>query len=269
MKQTWQERLQRFEATPPARVWDRVEEQLDDPASVAERLQAFTAPPPAGLWNKIEQQLDAEAALPAEAPVVLLPRRRRSFFAYAAAAAILGVLLVGSAILLNRQQATPPVAVHSGTPTSTPAAPQVEAPVAVAPAPTTASDVPAVPARTPAAARTTPRATAGVTPAPEPTTIAALPQRTFASATLARRSTAAAPARIDDERYLVRAYNNGNTVRFSKKVSAVVDCAEHATGFSQSLCKVSIGAAQEKMATTVSTGFGGLMERLQDLETSK
>src|SRR4051812_3925301 len=107
MKENWQERLKRYEATPPARLWDRVEESLDqDPASVAERLHAYAPTPPAGLWDRIEQQLDS-ATETELAPVVPI-RRRNSFYAYAAAAAILGILLVGSALLLNRHRATAP-----------------------------------------------------------------------------------------------------------------------------------------------------------------
>ncbi|RYY85370.1 MAG: hypothetical protein EOO15_17260, partial [Chitinophagaceae bacterium] len=106
MKETWQERLKRFEATPPDRVWDRLAESLEqDPASVAERLQSWEATPPAGLWDRIEQQLDAsQEAVGTEAPVLAMPRRRRTFFAYAAAAALLGAVLIGSALLLNRKQ---------------------------------------------------------------------------------------------------------------------------------------------------------------------
>jgi hypothetical protein len=88
------------------------------------------------------------------------------------------------------------------------------------------------------------------------------------SATPAPTASAAPAHHVDDERYLVRAYNNGSVVRFSKKVSPVVDCAENATGFTQSLCRVSIGAVQDKLATAVTTDFGSLMERLLDLEKS-
>ena len=272
MKETWQERLQRFEAKPPARVWDRVEEALEqDPASVAERLQAFSAPPPAGLWDRIERALD-EPVVPEEAPVKALPRQQRSFFAYAAAAALIGAILVSTAILLNRNHQAPALAVH----TEQPAAPaQAPAPLSTAETPPVAppsdnSVAVTAPAGEAAPARTT-TSPASTTAAPaegKPAAVA-VPANTYASASLARNAPVHAATAIDEDRYLVRSYNNGNTVRFSKKVSAVVDCAEHSTGFSQSLCKVSIGAVQEKVALSVGTDFGGLIERLQDLETSK
>ncbi|RYY66854.1 MAG: hypothetical protein EOO12_02965 [Chitinophagaceae bacterium] len=273
MKETWQDRLKRFEATPPPQLWDRVEAALEqDPASVAERLQAFTAPPPAGMWDRIEQQLDG-AVTAEEAPVVAFPRRRNSFFAYAAAAALIGAILVGTTLLLNRNEPAPAVAVRTGQPATPPAAAATkplhaaDAPEVTLPQPSNdvAAAEPANPAPTAPADHTVARVPArSATPGPA----VRVPANTYASASLAR-TTPAHTAALDEDRYLVRSYNNGSTVRFSKKVSPVVDCAEHSTGFSQSLCKVSIGAVQEKMAQSVVTDFGGLIERLQDLETSK
>ncbi|RYZ18938.1 MAG: hypothetical protein EOO16_21240 [Chitinophagaceae bacterium] len=272
MKETWQDRLKQFEATPPPQLWDRVEAALEqDPASVAERLQAFTAPPPAGMWDRIEQQL--EGAVTAEdAPVVAFPRRRNSFFAYAAAAALIGAILVGTTLLLNRNEPAPAVAVRTGQPATPPAevtAPLHSADAPEATAPQTDNDVATTePATNPAATRADHTASRVPTRSASSSPAVSVPANTYASASLARTAPVHTAA-LDEDRYLVRSYNNGSTVRFSKKVSPVVDCAEHSTGFSQSLCKVSIGAVQEKMALSVVTDFGGLIERLQDLETSK
>ncbi|TCZ74521.1 hypothetical protein [Flaviaesturariibacter aridisoli] len=273
MKETWQDRLKRFEAMPPPQLWDRVEASLEqDPASVAERLQAFTAPPPAGMWDRIEQQLDGTATAE-EAPVVAFPRRRNSFFAYAAAAALIGAILVGTTLLLNRNEPAPAVAVRTGQPATAPAATTAPLHTAAAPeeAATTQTDIDVAitaPANNPAATRADQTASRVPARSAAPGPAVRVPANTYASASLARTAPAHTAA-LDEDRYLVRSYNNGSTVRFSKKVSPVVDCAEHSTGFSQSLCKVSIGAVQEKMALSVVTDFGGLIERLQDLETSK
>ncbi|GAB4092407.1 hypothetical protein [Flaviaesturariibacter terrae] len=275
MKESWQERLKRFEATPPPQVWNRVEESLEqDPASVAERLQAYTAPPPAGLWDRIEQQLDA--AVPAEesAPVVVMPRRRSTFYTYMAAAAVLIAVLVGTALLLNRKPNEVPVAVR----TETPAAPVTEptpAPLHSAEASAPGNDMASVPVTAPDEAAAARRGQVTATRSANPTgrsgfaAPVGVNRNVYASAHPGAGQAAAATASLDEDRYLVRSYNNGSTVRFSKKVSAVVDCAEHATGFTQSLCKVSIGAVQEKLASSVTTDFGGLIERLQDLEKTK
>ncbi|RYY39433.1 MAG: hypothetical protein EOO08_10410 [Chitinophagaceae bacterium] len=275
MKETWQERLKRFEAAPPASVWNRVENALEqDPASVAERLQAWEAAPPAGLWNRIEQQLDATAAPVEEVPVVALPRRRRTFFAYAAAAAVLGAVLIGSALLLNRKPEDVSIA-HTAQPVAPPQQSNPGSPDTVTQPAQEADNESSVASATPANdSYDSPATDNNAAPAHsarrQPDYGAAGTRNSaFAAATPAVAHRPAAATVIDEDRYLVRAYNNGSTVRYSKKVSAVVDCAEHSTGFTQSLCKVSIGAVQERIASSMSTDFGGLIERLQDLEKTR
>ncbi|RYY90291.1 MAG: hypothetical protein EOO15_03240 [Chitinophagaceae bacterium] len=264
MEQKWIDKLKNFEAQPPAGLWDRLDSALDgmEQASFARKLQDFEATPPPAAWDKIARQLDAAAA-PAAAPVVEL-KRRRSFAPYIAAAAIIGILLVGAAVLFNRPFET--VKDNTLAQSDTPVRRQVP----------TASDTPV--AETPVAAPGSIAATPDVVPATRtaaevhvPTVHRNLPSTQNTARTTAANDAAIAsagnhPHHVDDERYLVRAYNDGSVVRFSKKVSPVVDCAENSSGFTQSLCRVSIGAVQDKVASALTTDFGSLIERLQDLE---
>ncbi|GAA4326841.1 hypothetical protein [Flaviaesturariibacter amylovorans] len=253
MSEQWIERLKHFEAPPPATAWDRVEESLDA-APLAGRLQEFAAPPPPALWDRIESELDAPAVSTAdEAPV--LPRRRRNFVPYAAAAALFGAALITTLVLFNRPGSNPvarqddpaPGAVTvpgqtSGEPGVDTGAAQTA--IAATPAPDDLNPDPASPAR------------ANDTDGPKPDR--------------SRTRTGTLSASIAGaDRYLVRTQQNGHKVRLSKKVSPVFDCAEHSTGFSWSLCQVSIGVLQEKLAaqpSAINTDFGGLIDRIMELE---
>ncbi|RYY99135.1 MAG: anti-sigma factor [Chitinophagaceae bacterium] len=250
MSEQWIERLKHFEAPPPAAAWDRVEESLDA-APLAGRLQEFAAPPPPGLWDRIESELDAPAAGPAiEAPV--LPRRRRNLVPYLAAAAVVGAILVATPLLFQRSGPAP--VAHQDRPS-------VSTGTQPATVPEPGSDTGA--AQT-TIARVPPAESLDTEPAPDrPET------RTVKPAP--RSHTGALSASIAGaDRYLVRTHQDGHKVRLSKKVSPVFDCAEHSTGFSWSLCQVSIGVLQEKLAaepSAVNTDFGGLIDRLMDLES--
>jgi|GEM_PF-4664786 len=251
MNESWTERLNRYEAPLPEGAWERLSDRLDqqETSALQHRMQAYETIPPSRLWERIEEALDAAPS----APVLAVPARRRSFFLYAAAAAVVGAVLVGSAVLLLRHR---PAEDTVATNTVARPAPALPAPEATEKQPETTGDL-AAGAVIPEATEQTPEDPSGHRPA------AARRAGTAAQVALARHN------HVDDERYLVRAYNNGNTVRFSKKVSEVMDCAEHSTGFSQSLCQVSIGMVQDKLATnatSVSTDFGGLIEQLRDLE---
>jgi hypothetical protein len=260
--ETWIDRLKNFEAKPPANLWAGIEDGLDrEPGSVSTRLQAFEVTPPSALWDRIEQDLDADVA--ANTPVIELPRKRRSLVTYLAAAAIITVVLLGTALLLNEKPGHSPAPIAGTTPGRAP----VESAIPTKNNPATE------PNQLPAHG-TTPKTGSSYSSSSQDDVAANADYGSFTPNTnsLARATASLGSSpmthhiSIDEDRYLVRAYNNGSTVRFSKKVSAVMDCAELSTGFSKSLCVASIGAVQEKLATYVNTDFGGLIERLQQLE---
>ncbi|TCJ17562.1 hypothetical protein EPD60_05050 [Flaviaesturariibacter flavus] len=264
MEQKWIDKLKNFEAQPPAGLWDRLESALDgaEQAPFARKLHDFEATPPPAAWDRIARQL--EAAEPEVAPVVEL-KRRRSFAPYIAAAALIGILLVGASLLFNRpfNDNTGGQLARTDTPvrrTETPASESTgnEAAVAQPEAPVSVPDVAKSRVEKADAAAHTERNNRTAA------TRAIAPPRATDNAAVA--SVSNHPHHVDDERYLVRAYNDGSVVRFSKKVSPVVDCAENSSGFTQSLCRVSIGAVQDKVAAALTTDFGSLIERLQDLE---
>jgi hypothetical protein len=278
MEQKWIDKLKNYEAMPPAQLWDRVESALEQGGpAFARKLQDFEAAPPLTAWDRIEAQL--ETAPEAAAPLVAMPSRRRSFAPYLAAAALIGVIAVSAALLFNRPE--------TGTDRTIA---RIDTPAQKAITGTKAETAPDSPANTGtnvAVSDERPKESRPFENDQATNTIASTRSNNNNSRQVSNDKTLRAsgdpvqPAArslasntggtthsrsVDEERYLVRAYNDGSVVRFSKKVSPVVDCAENATGFTQSLCRVSIGAVQDKLATSVTTDFGSLMERLQDLE---
>jgi hypothetical protein len=150
-------RIYAYEVTPPATVWNKIADELDEshladqfpkklfqsniapPASAWESISAslgmetvenefpsvlynLEASPPAAAWNKIEAALDAEAT----------PKRKLvsmgSWVRYAAAAVVLAAVTYGGLRILNSQQdSSTDIAVTGTTPTSVesnPVAPQ-------------------------------------------------------------------------------------------------------------------------------------------------
>jgi hypothetical protein len=263
MEQKWIDKLKNFEATPPAGLWDRVESALEPEApAFAQKLKAYEVAPPPGSWDQIESRLE-EGSREGQVPVITM-RRRRTWVPYLAAASVIGILMVASAILLNRGGLQPgdTLANNNHPARSNTVSSDTQNPVDQG-----APDKGKVPASE------NKTATADVAVAKKPSNPETRPAASATASNhtgghIAPAATASIAAHhpVDDERYLVRAYNDGSVVRFSKKVSPVVDCAENATGFTQSLCRVSMGAVQDKLAGSVTTDFGSLIERLQDLE---
>jgi hypothetical protein len=111
-----------------------------------------------------------------------------------------------------------------------------------------------------------------------PVTVAADPQKTTARPDASRRvETRATPTPVtasakQPNRYMTVANTAGQTVRLSRKVYPVIDCARKTEASTWSRCKENIQALQARMATTVGGAagdFGGLMDMIKSLEENQ
>jgi hypothetical protein len=94
-----QNKILNYVVAPPAGVWEKITEALDESELTHEfpsKLYAAEIMPPVSAWNKIASSLEAEQQS-------AIPERRRifPFLKYAAAAAIIGFLAWGGIFLLN------------------------------------------------------------------------------------------------------------------------------------------------------------------------
>jgi hypothetical protein len=87
-----QNKLYNYEQTPPAKVWEKIVDALDESHITNEfpsKIYNTEAAPPIGAWDKIASSLEAEnAAIP-------MARRGFPFLRYAAAAAVIGLVTFG------------------------------------------------------------------------------------------------------------------------------------------------------------------------------
>ncbi|MDB5252314.1 MAG: hypothetical protein JWP27_1483 [Flaviaesturariibacter sp.] len=228
MSETFQQRLSRFEARPPEKMWEAIAAELDQPSSFAEKLLSYETPPPPGAWDAISAGLEQPAT-----PVIPIARRPRPYLRYGAMAAAIfaAVILVN---LVSKKAESDNVAV---IPATKPA--QLDTPIGT----TAATTRPTAPVAGP---RRVDRSIASV-PAPS-------------------------PAKAQANRYVTMANTSGQTVRLSRKVSPIIDCAKKTEPTAWSRCKENIQTLQARMATTAggATGdFGGLMDMIKSLEENQ
>ena len=93
-----QDKLYNQEQTPPAGVWEKIADSLDESHLADEfpsRLYNAEAMPPADSWNKIATALEPAPAIP-------MRGKSLSFFRYAAAAVVIGIIAFGVVKFMNR-----------------------------------------------------------------------------------------------------------------------------------------------------------------------
>jgi hypothetical protein len=101
MSSVIQNKILNYEVSPPAGVWKKIEDALDESELAQEfpsRLYGAEVIPPVSAWNKIANSLDAdqEAAIPQH-------RKISPLLKYAAAAIVIGLLAWGGIQLLNNR----------------------------------------------------------------------------------------------------------------------------------------------------------------------
>jgi hypothetical protein len=287
---SYQDKLKKYEVTPPADVWAKISSELDESLSAQEfpsALYGMEAIPPAAAWNNIAAELDESAPgqklasklynmevappasawsridtalYPAEtetAPVVAISRRRNSFLRYAVAAAVIGIAAFG--IIKWMGGATDPddsLANNPKRPDTT-----VKTPARIPVQPTPKEEL--APANQPvgstemAVTETTPR-----------------PRRDKSNAAISNAAYSYADAdyasnplyayedhspRIAD-RYIMLMTPEGNFIRMSKKWSDMVCCV---SGEEQDAdCKNQLKQWQQKLATSSVASPGNFLDIL-------
>ena len=245
MSDQLQHKLSRFEVEPPARIWGAITDAFEDQSSItADKLQHFEAVPKTSVWDQIEQNLDTSSdTQPLKIPVY---KRISQPLRYGSAVAILVLVAVAIFFLSNKDVATGNIAQQ---PTGTPPAQNQSNTVK---ATTTTSDP----------ARSNQSAGSGKT------TRTVNDRQTANSDTENEASTSQKTA---SERYLTVATEEGTSVRLSKKVFPVFDCAEHSTAIKRFQCKENIEALQ-KMASSLASpsgDFASLMDMIKTLEENR
>ncbi len=94
-------RLHSIEIIPPTRVWESITASLDEPLlenDFAEKLTNIHITPPSAVWNKITNSLDAENETP-----LFKQRKISPLLKYAAAAVITGFLAWGGVQLMTKK----------------------------------------------------------------------------------------------------------------------------------------------------------------------
>lgn len=74
MQTGWKNKLEQWAPEPPAMVWERLSEQLEDKPLFAQKLHGHSAVPPAGAWQAILNRMEPETVT---TPVIrMLPRNK-------------------------------------------------------------------------------------------------------------------------------------------------------------------------------------------------
>lgn len=98
MSSDLQNKLSRFEATPPTGVWDKIADVLDAEQAFSKRLYDYQETPQTDVWKKIESLLEA----PVPAKVVPFTTSYRRPIQYISAAGIIAAILVSAALLMKK-----------------------------------------------------------------------------------------------------------------------------------------------------------------------
>ena len=108
MSTSWQNKILNYGVPPPAGLWKKIEEALDESELAHEfpsRLYHLEVQPPLASWNKIADSLDSK-----QEPAISERRRIAPIFKYAAAAVVIGLLGWGGMQVFNKQSGNKPVA---------------------------------------------------------------------------------------------------------------------------------------------------------------
>lgn len=260
MHTDWKERLSDWAPEPPASVWERLSESLDQETSpvLVRKLQQYNPPPPPAAWQSIEAALDAE-----KTPVISI-KPVKPWVRYAGIAATVLAVFVGFRNYNNTGDTKPAVNLNSAIPKAKAGIPATltdDAPIAVTASTTTEKT-------NPQSSFKFSRLHKIIKGGPLPT------QRTIAANDNNRlqQVVAAAGPQLDDglvERYIVIAADEEAAVRLPKKVYDFVRCenALDVAGCWERLTSLRRQAAAPSLMATAD--FAGLLEIIRNVETNK
>jgi hypothetical protein len=249
MSSQLQHRLLQLEVEPPAGLWDAISDALDEQsAPAAEKLRSFEVTPPPQLWLQLESNLDSAPEVQDQA--IPLYRRYATALRYGSAVAILLLVAVTITLLVNNSGASDKIAQQ---PSASQSAVKATAP----------AHRETMLRRSDDEQEETPRSRVN-----EPV------ERSYdeaASSPDENLPTAKAPQRSFSSRYLTVATEAGKSVRLSKKVYPVFDCAEHSSTLERLQCQENIEALQ-KMASSLASpsgDFASLIDMIKTLEENR
>lgn len=257
MQTGWKDKLEQWAPEPPAAVWERLSEQLEEKPLFAEQLYAFSATPPAGVWQAIQKKMEPETIT---TPVIrMLPRNKWIRYGSVAASLLFAFFL----FRLYHQ---------SGTQTDVKSASPVENTFIGLP------QLPNLQAATPPVNRSAtgfamashPRAgTASYPPVPE-TIDEPIPQTQPVRYTSSRfQEVVPINYNLEDdqlERYIVVPVGEDAAVRVPKKLYELFRCGEvpPAAGCTEWMGQMRQRAASPRLVTTAD--FAGVLEMVQNVE---
>lgn len=224
-------KLFHFEAAPPIHVWEAIASELDNTSSgFAHKLHSFETTPSARVWEHIDSELTKE-----NPPAKIIPfhKKRSRFIRYGTmvAAIFVGVILIN---LFSKK----------------------------------ANSDDAAKLKTNSISHQPNAASSGELITSADQAQVATPQKKEPRQSVTNTDTPAIN-KISSARYITLAKGDGKTIRLSKKIYPVIDCAAKTDALAWSRCKENIQAMQAKMATSVGAAggdFGGLMDMIKNLE---
>jgi hypothetical protein len=234
MSEVLQSKLMNYQAQPPEKTWEKINTALDEEysGSIGERLYNFQAAPNEEIWNKISLQLQPGAEDSKKTYPV--SQGRSSLFRYLSAAAIL--ILIASGIFLFINNRTDSDVVNNTT--EVPGNSSID---------TNTSEV------TGTGENQIKTESGKINPSGSKQNNTGVAKKTSSG----------------NNRYMMLTTDRGNTVRVSKKLYAVFDCADNATALNSKRCKENIQTLQRKMASAVVTptnDFTSVIDMIKTLE---
>ena len=239
MSNQLQHRLLNIEVEPPAKMWDAINEALNDQNSiVADKLLHFEQTPKAHLWENINQELDhitdVDKVVPSSIPFY---KRYARPLRYGSAVAILAFLAITISLLLNKGAVSNELTQQSTVSNTTNT-------VARASKPSVYTE-------------TNKKDKDQLSPSSESQTnsIADFEEIVIPASTTTR--------------YMTVASETGKPVRLSKKAYEVFNCAENSQAALAYRCKENITSLQQKAASAFASpsgDFASLMDMIKELE---
>jgi hypothetical protein len=256
MDDTLQNKLTRFEETPPAGVWNKIADALAEEENFANRLYNYTQTPPTTTWPAIEKNIGKQASA---AKVIPFTTRFKKPIRYIAAASIIGLIAVATTLLLRRTEAGAPQAGSTATVPVTTQAP-VPQPRQNKMPQTSVASVPvsaAIKEPTPKTVTFKRRLLNLIQPQKFLTTVAVAgafaPEKVIKEALFNNRS-------LDN--YMVFSDGNGMAMRMPKKLFPLVQCED-----GDASCRQRIQSLQQKISSaSLATDFGAIIEMLHRVQ---
>lgn len=247
MNSNLQNKLQQFSPSPPAGVWDKIAEALDENGTFAERLYQYEEAPPAGNWQNIVKQL-ADTSQPAR--IVPFHKRLSTPVRYAVVASLLAVMLVTITLTVKRTEAG---ALEAESNTTVPTR-ETTVTAGVSKSQQVQTGQPSANA-TKKENNLTVKDNVGYAEEQEEIVSFATPQPTSKNNSRALKTASL-------QQYVTFSDDEGIVRKVSKKIAGMVNCKD-----SDRACKERLRQLRQKMATNaMTTDFTGILEMLQQLQ---